>query len=285
MTYAHEEATNYLNNCISNGTSAKALLIGPNQCGKTNLCYEFSKSLKGLTTSFSVTANDFNDSQKENNNESGDQNDPMAQLLNEFSKLAKKEIIRTNDLANTVNDFFELMKKNNIKGQKINFVLHIDEFDNKASQSFNPNITVFTEKIFNAIIDNPNKPTWFTPHLLITANNERVFAEARRYIDGKSNDAFILFTRIPQTFKFTRFTIDEAKAIVTTKLNELNVTNEEIKNRINVQLNNRSQGNQESQRVSTLTIREIFDVINENIKSNNIEINRISPTNTERNKV
>ena len=63
------------------------------------------------------------------------------------------------------------------------------------------------------------------------------------------------------------------------------MTNEEIKNRINVQLNNRSQGNQESQRVSTLTIREIFDVINENIKSNNIEINRISPTNTERTKV
>ena len=54
-------AAAYLNNFTNNSVKkgAKALFIGPNQCGKTHLTRQFAESIQGVSVIININANDF----------------------------------------------------------------------------------------------------------------------------------------------------------------------------------------------------------------------------------
>lgn len=212
---------------------AKALLIGPNQCGKSHLADKYCRSIKGVTFVVKIDANDFDGYEK------------------------------TNALANLLRDQVELIEKNNKKGQRVNFVLKIDEFDKKNShyEDFNLDIASFKKRIFDEIFDKVDKKSWFIPHLIITANNEKKFDYSLTY--GVSDDRTTLLTRIPSKFPFRRLDVIGDDKLIDQVIDDLFLDSGYKKDDISSKKNEIKKNIDEKKEMSiTVTMREIVDAFN-----------------------
>ena len=252
---SQNSAANHLNQYTTNSNDtrgAKILLIGLNQCGKSYLANQFSRSIKGLTIKVQIDANSFN---KDSNHHSHE-----------------KVEDRCYSLANLMSDLIKKIENANTNCQKINLVFHIDEFDSKdILVDFNVDIAIFKQKIFDEIFDNQHKPHWLVPHLIITANNENKFNP--QYRAGVTDETYTFLSRMPNRFLFKRLTLEEAKPVIADILAKNTVADanhtlaDAISQKLQIILNNRH-GNP-----NTLTMREITDAIGEVAISNDITLN------------
>ncbi len=190
------KASDYLNSENATKNGARALLIGQNQCGKTHLATQFSHSLEGISVVVNVDANNF----------SG----------------------QSDNLYDIIENLYESIQEIKQKGKKVNFIIHIDEFDSKNEypvDGFLLNLDSFKRRIFEGILESNSKPKWLIPHLLITANNEHRFLKTPSA--GSTNAPYTLFSRIPDKFVFKEITKDKLPG----KLDEFLAEQTNLKNK------------------------------------------------------